>query len=204
MKLWYSPASPFVRKVLVVAHETGQMGDLQVTDASTNAVNRNMELVRDNPSGKIPALVLDDGTVLFDSRVICAYLDSRHSGKKLAPQDGPIRFQDMMLEALGDAIMDAAVLARYEAALRPEPLRWAAWSEGQIAKVTSSLDQLEGALSAMLKGEPTMGLIAIACALGYLDYRFTDMGWRDTHPKLAQWFAEFSSRPSMQASAPEA
>ncbi|MCB1451982.1 MAG: glutathione S-transferase N-terminal domain-containing protein, partial [Nitratireductor sp.] len=74
MKLWYSPASPFVRKVLVVAHETGQMGDLQVTDASTNAVNRNMDLVRDNPSGKIPALVLDDGTVLFDSRVICAYL----------------------------------------------------------------------------------------------------------------------------------
>ena len=202
MKLWYSPASPFVRKVLVVANETGQMGDLQVTDASTSAVNRNMELVRDNPSGKIPALVLDDGTVLFDSRVICAYLDARHGGAKLAPQEGQQRFTDMMLEALGDAIMDAAVLARYEEALRPESYRWPEWSSGQMAKVSSSLDQLEGPLGGMLASEPTMGLIAIACALGYLDYRFDHLQWRASHPKLAAWFEEFSKRPSMLASAP--
>ncbi|MEZ5870574.1 MAG: glutathione S-transferase [Nitratireductor sp.] len=202
MKLWYSPASPFVRKVLIVAHETGQTGELQIVEAATNAVSRNMELVRDNPSGKIPALVLDDGTVLFDSRVICAFLDARHSGTKLAPQEGMAKFQDMMLEALGDAIMDAAVLARYEEALRPVQYQWAEWGAGQMAKVTSSLDQLEGALAGMLGSRPTMGLIAVASALGYLDFRFESLGWRASHPKLAAWFAEFSKRPSMAASAP--
>ena len=144
MKLWYSPASPFVRKVLVLAHETGLADRLTIVEANTNVVNRNEELAKDNPTGKIPAMVLDDGTVLFDSRVICAYLDSLHNGKKLTPSGGDVAsFRLMALEALGDAIMDAGVLTRYEQALRPKEKHWDKWEAGQLLKVNTSLDDLE-------------------------------------------------------------
>ncbi|MCB1461409.1 MAG: glutathione S-transferase [Nitratireductor sp.] len=204
MKLWHSPASPFVRKVLVIAHETGQTAKLEIAEASTNAVARNEELARDNPCGKIPALVLDDGTVLFDSRVICAYLDSLHSGAKLSgPGAGGVAgYRALALEALGDAIMDAAVLTRYEQALRPAQFRWDEWEAGQVAKVNTSLDHLERRWMDLLEGPLSMGVITVGCALGYLDFRFAEMGWRESRPKLAAWFAKFSERPSMQATRP--
>lgn len=203
MKLWYSGASPFVRKVLLVAHETGQADKLEIVEASTSAVKRNEELAKDNPCGKIPAMVLDDGTVLFDSRVICAYLDSLHSGARLAPTgSGVADFRAMALEALGDAIMDAAVLTRYEQALRPEEKRWADWEAGQLAKVNSSLDDLEARWMDLLAGPLSLGVVSVACALGYLDYRFGDLDWRGARPKLAAWFKTFAERPSMQASKP--
>ncbi|MCG6858338.1 MAG: glutathione S-transferase [Salaquimonas sp.] len=202
MKLWHSPASPFVRKVMVLAHETGQTGKLTTVEANTNAVNRNEELAKDNPCGKIPALVLDDGTVLFDSRVICAYLDSLHSGPKLTGSAIAAGFRAMVLEALGDATMDAAVLTRYEQALRPAEYRWDKWEAGQLAKVNTSLDDLEARWMDLLEGPLSVGSISVACALGYLDYRFPDSGWRESRPKLAGWYAAFAERPSMVATKP--
>lgn len=204
MKLWHSPASPFVRKVLVAAHETGLARKLEIVEASTSAVNRNMKLVADNPSGKIPALVLKDGTLIADSSVICAYLDTLHRGRKLAPAKGVARFRVLTLESLGNAIMDAAVLARYERALRPEDKRWADWEKGQIAKVVSSLDAIEKRYARLLGGAVNIGAISVAAALGYLDFRFADLEWRKGRPGLAAWYEKFARRPSMIATAPKA
>lgn len=203
MKLWYSPASPFVRKVLVLAHEAGLSDRLTKLEASTSAVARNEELARDNPNGKIPALVLDDGTVLFDSSVICAYVDSLHDGPKITPAGSDVSaFRAMTLEALGDAIMDAAVLTRYEQALRPEDKRWDQWVAGQMAKVSSSLDDLEARWMDLLEGPLTTGAISVGCALGYLDFRFPNLDWREGRAKLAAWYATFAERPSMKATLP--
>lgn len=202
MRLWYSPASPFVRKVMIVAHETGLADRIEIAEVTTTVLARDANLVRDNPSGKIPAMVLDDGSVLFDSRVICACLDSLHGGAKLIPESGPERFRVMTLEALGDGTMEAAVLVRYEQALRPEEKRWDKWVEGQMAKVNSSLDDAEARWMELLEGPINMGAVSVGAALGYLDYRFPDIGWRDGRPRLAAWHTGFAGRPSMKATAP--
>jgi glutathione S-transferase len=203
MKLWYSPASPFVRKVMVVAHEAGLAGQIEAVPVSTTAVARNADLVKFNPAGKIPALVLDDGTVLFDSSVVCAYLDSINKGKKLAPVSGVERYRMLTLESLGDAVMDAAVLARYERALRPADKQWREWEHGQLAKVRSALDDFEANRLGLIGEGVSIGAIAVACALGYLDFRFADIAWRDSHPKLATWYGKFAERPSMKATEPK-
>ncbi|MCB1385704.1 MAG: glutathione S-transferase [Nitratireductor sp.] len=203
MKLWYSPASPFVRKCLILAHERGLADRIETLDANANVVSPDQRIVASNPTGKIPTMVLDDGTVLFDSRVICAYLDTLHDGKKLMPRSGAKRFEVMTLEAMGDGIMDAAVNNRYELALRPEEYRWPAWSEGQMGKVMASLDQIEAKWTRALGRNPNMGSIAIAAALGYLDFRYKDLNWRRGRPKLTRWFRAFSQRPSFVASSPE-
>lgn len=203
MKLWYASASPFVRKVLAAAHEIGLSDRLEPVAAGTSPVNPNMELVADNPVGKIPALISEDGHALFDSSVICAYLDSLHEGHKLIPQAGPERFRALTLESLGDAVMDAAILARYEVTLRPEAMRWPEWIDGQMAKVNNGLDRLEADWLEFLQGPLTIGHLSIAAALGYLDFRFPDEHWRASRPGLARWFEAFSQRPSMQASAPK-
>lgn len=203
MKLWYSPASPFVRKVIAAAHECGVADKLVIVDATTNPINRNLSLVADNPVGKIPAMVLEDGQVLYDSRVICAYLDSISQGARIIPASGSDRFRAMTLEALGDGIMEAAVLTRYEATLRPQDLRWQGWSEGQMAKVNSGLDSLEKDWAEFLAGPFTIGHLAVGAALGYLDFRFPDLDWRSRCPGLAAWYETFAKRPSMKASEPK-
>jgi len=203
MKLWYSAASPFVRKVIAAAHECGVAGRLDIVDAATTPVNRNMALVADNPVGKIPAMVLDDGQAIYDSRVICAYIDSISTGATLIPASGPDRFRAMTLEALGDGIMEAAVLTRYEGFLRPQELRWQGWMEGQTAKVNSGLDSLEKDWIGFLQGPLTIGHLSAGAALGYLDFRFPQLAWRERCPKLAEWFAGFAKRPSMVASEPK-
>lgn len=203
MKLWYSPASPFVRKCLIVAHEIGIIGDIEVLDAAANVVKPDHRIMESNPTGKIPTLLLDDGQVLFDSRVVCAYFDTLHGGKKLAPRSGTKRFSIMTLEALGDAIMDAAVANRYETALRPEEFQWKPWSEGQMGKVVAGIDQLEQKWMPVMGRSPNMGSIAIAAALGYLDFRYPDFNWRRGHPKLTRWFKRFSQRASFIETAPD-
>ena len=204
MKLWYSPTSPFVRKVIAAAHELGLADRIEIVEAATSPVNRHSGLGELNPVGKIPAMVTDDGQVLYDSRVICAYLESLKPGSALTPASGPDRFRSMTLEALGDAIMDAAVLARYETHLRPEGLRWKGWLEGQLTKVWAALDSLENDWLPFLEGRMTMGHLAAAAALGYLDFRYADSNWRNGRPGLAKWFDAFAKRPSMVASAPKA
>jgi len=203
LKLWYSPASPFVRKCLIVAHERDIADKIELLDAAVNVANPDKRILLSNPTGKIPTMLLDDGTVLFDSRVICACLDSIHDGKKLMPRSGAKRFEIMTLEALGDGIMDAAVNNRYEKALRPAEFCWQAWSDGQMGKVTASLDQIEEKWLKSLGRVPNMGSVAIAAALGYLDFRYPDLGWRKGRKGLARWFKRFSERPSFIASRPE-
>jgi glutathione S-transferase len=202
MKLHSSPASPFGRKVRVVAHETGLFAQLDITLAQTSPVGPDRALVGDNPLGKIPCLVLDDGSALFDSRVICEYLDSRHNGARMFPAEARGRWAALRLQALGDGIMDAALLARYETFLRPEAHRWPAWIDGQLDKVGRALDSLETADAGAFGDRVEIGTISTACALGYLDFRFPGIGWRTTRPRLAAWFEEFAARPSMQQTAP--
>lgn len=202
MKLYHSPSSPFVRKVMVCAHELGIAGRIELIPAAAHPVNRDAALVAANPLGKVPALVTDDGTVLYDSRVICEYLD-RQGQATLFPGTGAARWRALRDQALGDGMLDAAVLARYEAAVRPEAFRWQPWQDGQFAKIHSCLALIES--EAVNYGERVdIGTITLGCALGYVDFRHAGLAWRTGHPRAAAWFARFAERPSMRASAPPA
>ena len=184
MKLHSNPASPFGRKVKVLAHETGLVERLRVHNVQTTPVGPDSGLVADNPLGKIPCLVLEGGTVLYDSRVICEYLDSLHEGARMFPTEGARRWTALRLQALADGIMDAALLVRYETTARPEAQRWPAWIDDQLDKVTRALDRLEVEASGL--GERVdIGTIAVGCALGYLDFRYAAMDWRKSRPATA-------------------
>jgi glutathione S-transferase len=204
MKLHTSPASPYGRKVKVVAHETGLVTHLSLHNVQTSAVATDLGLIADNPLGKLPCLVLADGRALYDSRVICEYLDSLHAGVRLVPRDGSPRWETLRLQALGDGILDAALLARYETALRPEERRWPAWIDGQLDKVDRALDRLEAVEAPAFGPQVDLGTITVACALGYLDFRFAERDWRGGRPALAEWYGQFAARPSMRATAPHA
>lgn len=201
MKLFHGGGSPFVRKVMVLAHETGLVDKLELLDGGTTPVETNPELAKSNPVGKIPALILDDGTTLANSPVICDYLDTQHDGAKMIPASGSARWEALRLQAICDGLMDAAVLNRYETIVRPEGLRWADWSAGQMGKVDRVVDALEAAADS-LGDRVDIGTISVGCACGYLDFRYGDRNWRGSHPKLAAWFAGFEARPSMQATMP--
>lgn len=200
MKLHYGTASPYVRKVRVLAIETGLADRIELSRGHGTPVAPDEVVCADNPIGKIPTLVRDDGGALYDSRVICEYLDGMHDGSRMFPQSGEARWTALRRQALADGILDAAVNTRYETFLRPENLRWTDWVEEQLEKVRRSLDQLE---NETLGETVDIGTISAACALGYLDFRYSDEGWRDTRPKLAAWFEKFSARPSMSATRPE-
>jgi len=200
MQLYYAAPSPFVRKCLICASEL-QLGDrLELIPAAPHPVNRDRAVVAHNPLGKIPTLITDSGTVLYDSRVICEYLNSLGDGH-LIPAEGAARWTARVDEALADGIMDAAILARYEGAVRPEALRWPDWSEGQLDKVGSGLARFEEQ-AATWADRFDIGTITVACALGYLDFRFSSLAWRETHPSLAAWFAHVSGRESFIATRP--
>jgi glutathione S-transferase len=201
MKLFHGGGSPFVRKVMVVAHETGLIDKLELLDGGTTPIETNPELTKFNPVGKIPALILVDGTGLANSPVICDYLDSQHCGVKMIPTSGPSRWEALHLQAISDGLMDAAVNNRYETMVRPEALRWDAWSAGQMGKVDRVVDALEDTADS-LGDRIDIGTISVGCAAGYLDFRYGDRNWRGSHPKLASWFAKFEQRPSMQATMP--
>jgi glutathione S-transferase len=203
MKLHSSPASPFGRKVKVAAIEIGLFDRLEIHNVQTTAVGPDLGLVADNPLGKIPCLVREDGSALYDSRVICEYLDTLHQGARLFPAEGEERWTALRLQALGDGLMDAAVLARYETFLRPQEYRWPAWIDGQLDKVTRALDRLESEAD-RLGRRLDIGAVTVACALGYLDFRYGDMGWRGSRPGLAAWFDAFAVRDSMRRTLPPA
>ena len=202
MKLFYSPTSPFVRKCLVAAHELGLAERLELEPSAAHPVNRDRAVVEHNPLGKIPALVTDAGAVLFDSRVICEYFNSLGDGH-LLPAAGEARFMVLTEQALADGLMDAAVLARYETAVRPDQLRWPDWIGGQMAKVDSALSDFERRATAWEK-RIDLGLIAVGCALGYLDFRYANLEWRQRSPSLARWYESFAARESMRKTRPPA
>ncbi len=200
MKLFHAPASPFVRKVMVLLHLSGRASEVTLVPVSGHPLDPGSLPVDRNPLGKIPALLLEDGRSLYDSRVICRYLDARLSAG-LYPQDDRL-WDTLTLEATGDGIADAAVLMRYESSVRPAEARSPAWVEAQWTKIARALDALERQWMDHLEGPLDMGHIAVACALGYVDFRHGDRAWRAAHPDLAAWEAEFSARPAMAATAP--
>jgi glutathione S-transferase len=197
MRLFHSPTSPYVRKVMVLLHETGMLDRVALIAASGTPVESGAMPLAQNPLGKIPVLERDDGPALYDSRVICRYLDTL-AGGAFTPTGS--RLWDMLtLEATGDGICDAAILMVYESRVRPEDCRYEPWVEGQWAKIGRALDSLESRWMGHLTGKADMGHIAVACALGYLDFRHAARDWRANHPALAAWAAGFAARPSMVA-----
>lgn len=201
MKLIHAPTSPFVRKVMAVAIETGLQEEIGIEFNPASPLQRDPSLIAHNPIGKIPALILDDGTVLFDSPVICEYLADKAGNTTLFPAPGPARWAALTQQALADGLLDAAIAGRYEMLMRPPELRWEGWREAQIAKVRGALARFE-ALMPELPEEPTIGGISIGCALGYLDFRYAELDWRAGLPKTAEWFAKFDERPAMVATRP--
>lgn len=199
MRLLTAAASPFVRKCRVVLIETGQE-DVETHDVAASPMAANPEIEAANPTGKIPALVRDDGPALFDSRVICRFLDDR-AGAGLYPAD-PL-WDVLTLEAMADAVCDAAVGMTYEARFREERgLAWPDWLDGQWRKVERALDAAEERMMPLLEGPLNMGQIALGCALGYLDLRHDARGWRRGRDALAAWEGRFALRASMQGTRP--
>ncbi|MBU6190458.1 MAG: glutathione S-transferase [Betaproteobacteria bacterium] len=196
MKLLFSPFSPYVRKCLITANELGLDGRISLLPSAANPVNRDQTIIPHNPLGKVPTFFTDDGEAIYDSRVICEYLNEQAKGS-IFPAAGMARWRALTLQSLGDGILDAAILARYEVFLRPEPLRWEDWSRGQRDKIRTSLSHLN-AHPSLLSAEVTIGNIAVGCALWYLDLRFADFGWRETYPEVAKWYAAYSQRASMK------
>jgi glutathione S-transferase len=199
MKLRYSPTSPYVRKVMIAAIETGQAGKIEIEPANVWAADS--DIGRQNPLGKVPALVTDGGDALFDSPVICEYLDSLHSGPKLLPPSGGARWRALRLQALGDGMLDAAILRRLEAQ-RPQEKQSPDWIERQKRVVARGLDALE-AEAGTLEGPLTLGSIAVGCVCGYLDLRFAAERWRQGHPKLASWYEKTAKRQSFLDTVPK-
>ena len=200
MKLIAAKPSPFVRKVRVLLHETGHAGDVELAEIMTTPTNTDPQAAAANPVGKIPALVREDGPTLYDSRVICRYLDAQF-GAGLYP-DSRI-WDTLTLEATADAIMDAAVLMVYEHRVRPAEKVFDGWIEAQWAKVARAVSAVNERWMSHLIGPMDMSHIAMGCALAYLDFRNPDRNWREDNGALDDWFAVFNSRDSMQATVPE-
>ena len=186
MKLRSSPASPFGRKVKLAAMILGLSDKIEVTRANPN--DPDDPIKGENPLGKIPALVLDNGAVLYDSRVICEYLDGLAGGGKLFPA-GDERWTALTLQSLCDGILDAAILQVYESRYRPDDMRVEAWVERQQGKVTRALDWLEA--NTPKAGSLNIGDICLACALSYLDFRFAG-AWREGRGNLVAWLDAFA------------
>lgn len=202
MKLYYAPTSPYVRKVMIVLEETGQLADVELINVATTPLAANPTLLAKNPLAKVPALERPDGPTLYDSRVITAYLDARAKGT-LYPV-GTRRWDTLTLEATADGILDAALLMTYETRLRPEDKRMQTWVDGQWDKVARSVAALNTRWMSHLQGPLDMGQIAVGCALAYVDFRHDTRGWRRGNDGLAAWFKEFESRPAMQSTVPPA
>jgi len=202
MKIFFSPASPFVRKCMVVAYETGLAGRIEKLPSAAHPVNRDRNIVAVNPLGQVPTFFTDEGQPIYDSRVICEYLDHLAQGGIFPPASAQ-RWRALSEQSLADGILDAALLARYEAVVRPAQAQWDDWTRGQMDKIASALDYFEDAIRDRA-GQVDIGTITLGCALGYLDFRFPDYDWRAGRGRLAAWFADFNQRPSMQQTLPTA
>ncbi|GGO56097.1 Glutathione S-transferase [Roseovarius pacificus] len=199
MKLISSGTSPFVRKVHVLLHETGQYDDLEIAPIPTSPFDTAPEVASANPLGKIPALIRDEGPTLYDSRVICRFLDDRaQSG--LYPEAR--LWETLTLEATADGIMEAAILMLYEHRLRPAEAVLESWVDAQWDKIERAVEALNARWISHLRGPLDMGQIAVGCALAYLDFRHDARGWRKGNDALDDWFALFSQRDSMKATQP--
>lgn len=196
MRLLYQSHSPYARKVLVAAHEIGLANRLDVIHHETSPTLRNSEVFALNPLGKVPVLVCDDDTVLFDSSVICEYLDGLHEGRKLFPVDPGPRFLALRNQAIAMGIADAGIAVRWETTRRPEPFRWTPLRDGHQQKIEAACDFLEACIR---PDKPVdIGDIALATALSWIEFRQIH-AFRDGRPQLASWYERISERPSLKA-----
>jgi glutathione S-transferase len=203
MKLYYTPTSPFVRKVLVTARELGLADLIETVLLRPSPTQVDATLSRENPLNKIPALALDEGGSLYDSPVICEYLDALAGGGRLLPPAGGARWDVLRTQALADGVLDASILVFYERANRPKELHWAPWLDGQTQKALQGLDALDVQVG-RFGDAPDLGQIAAACAVGWLEFRAPFGDIRAGRERLFAWYERFAARPSMVATAPRA
>ena len=196
LKLWYSPASPFVRKVRVFAHEAGLADSIALVPG--DVWGPEPEILKENPLGKVPALVSPDG-VFAGSYLCCEYLDSLHAGPRLIPPDARERWPVLQLHAFADGIIEATVATVIEQLRRPKEFIYQGTLDRQAAKINRTLDKI--ASMAQPQGID-IATITLGCALGYLDFRLPQLRWRDGRPALSQWYESFAARKSMQATLP--
>lgn len=196
MKLLYQTHSPYARKALVFAHEAGLAAQIEVIDHETSPTLRNEDVFALNPLGKVPVLVCNDHGAIFDSDVICAYLDGLHSGPKLIPADGAARWHALRMQAVAQGLADAGIAVRWETVRRPENLRFPELREGYVTKLVASYDWLEREIDTA--GPLHVGHIAVATALSWLAFRQLP-DFRAGRPRLSAWLDRFEGRDSMRA-----
>ena len=201
MLLHWSPRSPYVRKVLIAAHETGVAHRIEFVRTVVAGAEPNIELMKENPQSRLPTLRLGDGTALYDSVVICEYFDSLHAGQKLFPEKFPERLVALRRHALGDGMLDTMLMWRGEQ-LRPVANQSIKHMQAWKLKTNVSVDTLEEEAEALGRSPFSIGHIAIGVALGYIHFRFPELAWRNAHPRLTKWYEIFSARPSVQATEP--
>jgi glutathione S-transferase len=201
MKLHWSPRSPYVRKVMICAHELQLVDRIEPMRSVVTMSRPNPAVIRDNPIGKIPTLITDDGRALFDSLVICEYLDSLHGGAQLFPAAGAPRWEALRWHALGDGMLDTLILWRNERQ-KPAERQTPEWLSGFALKLRNAVDTVERESEALARGGFGIGHVAIVCALGYMDFRLDDLHWRDAHPRSAAWFEQASKRASVSLTLP--
>lgn len=200
MKLHWSPRSPYVRKVMIVLGETGLTDRVECVRTAVSATTPVEELFADNPLNKIPTLMLDDGMALFDSRVICEYLDTQHDGPKLFPAGGPERLLAVRNLAFGDGLVDVAMVRNGEKRKPPER-RTPEIIASNERKTRETLDRLERDVAMLTERPYDIGHVAIGTAVAYIDFRLAEDSWRDGRPALAAWYDSFAARPAVSATA---
>jgi len=201
MLLHWSPRSPFVRKVMIAAHELGLTERIETVRTVVAASEPNTELMKENPQSRLPTLRLADGTVVYDSPVICEYFDMLAGGGKLFPRAFPERLVALRRQSLGDGMLDTLLMWRGEVTRSP-PQQSIKHMQAWRLKTKVSVDALEEEGDALASSAFSIGHVALGVALGYVDFRFPELNWREGHPKIAAWQAEFEARPSARANTP--
>ena len=199
MKLITSPASPYSRKVKAILYETGQIDEVELVPVKTTPIAVDPKLQAANPLGKIPCLIRENEPALYDSRVICRYLDAR-AGGTLYPDR--IIWDVLTIEATADGILDSALSMVYEGRFREEAIRHQPWLDAQWSKVQNGLAALNGMWISHLNGPVHMGHLAVGCALGYLDFRLSEKNWRQGNDTLAAWYDDIKGREALQKTEP--
>ena len=201
MKLYWSSRSPYARKVMAFAHEAGLADRIETARTLVSMTAPNRELMRVNPLAKIPTLITNDGMVLYDSSVICEYLDSLHAGEKLFPADPGRRWPALRWQALGNNMLDNLVPWRNER-LRPQAQQSPETIAAFDLKIRNAVASLDTDADALARTAVGIGHVVIAVALGYIDFRFSDLAWRQGGHRIAAWHETFAQRSSMQATLP--
>ncbi len=201
MRLHWSQVSPYVRKVMICAHETGTFDRLELVKSKVAATVPNLDLMRDNPLGKVPALVTPDGATVYDSVVICEYLESVGAPRGLFPTEPPLRWDALRWHAIGNGMADALILW-FRELLREESKQLPELVAILKLKIEACIPVLERETEVVCAQPLHIGHIAVGTALAYIDFRFPEVDWRQDHPRLAAWYETFASRPSALATVP--